>query len=62
MPSPVPTQALKPTKFTKLVPSSSSWLMMALLSFCSETWQSLQVLVSVLRTVCGKWGAKAWAL
>ena len=23
-------------------------------------WQSLQVLVSVVRTVCGKCGAKAW--
>ena len=34
--------------------------MMALLSFAAETWQSSQVLVSVLRTVCGKCGAKAW--
>ena len=34
--------------------------MIALLSSAAETWQSVQVLVSVLRTVCGKCGAKAW--
>ena len=49
-----------PTKLTVLVPSSSSWAMMALLSLAAETWQSLQVLVSVLRTVWAKCGAKAW--
>jgi hypothetical protein len=48
-----------PTKLTKLVPSSSSCAMIALLSFAADRWQSEQVLVSVLRTVCGKWGAKA---
>ena len=36
--------------------------MMALLSLSLEIWQSVQVLVSVLRSVCGKWGAKAWEL
>ena len=32
-----PTQALKPMKFTKLVPNKRSWAMIALLSFASET-------------------------
>ena len=49
-----------PTKLTKLVPSSSSCAMIALLSLAADRWQSLQVLVSVVRTVCGKCGAKAW--
>ena len=34
--------------------------MIALLSLFTEMWQSLQFLVSVRRTVCGKCGAKAW--
>ena len=34
--------------------------MIALLSLFTERWQSLQFLVSVRRTVCGKCGAKAW--
>jgi hypothetical protein len=34
--------------------------MIALLSSASDTWQSEQVLVSVVRTVCGKCGANAW--
>ena len=36
--------------------------MIALLSFASDTWQSLQVFVSFFRTVCGKWALKAWEL
>ena len=36
--------------------------MIALLSFSADKWQSVQVLVSVLRVVCGKCGAKAWEL
>ena len=32
---------------------------MALLSFLSDTWQSVQVFVSVVLTVCAKCGAKA---
>ena len=34
--------------------------MIALLSSFADKWQSEQVLVSVVRTVCGKCGAKAW--
>ncbi len=34
--------------------------MIALLSSAALTWQSEQVLVSCVRTVCGKCGAKAW--
>ena len=34
----------------------------ALWWFASGAWQSEQVFVPVLRTVCGKGGAKAWAL
>src|SRR3954464_12480529 len=60
MPLSSPIQALMPTKLLKLVPSSSSWAMMALLSLAAETWQSEHCLVSVRRTVCGKCGAKAW--
>ena len=33
--------------------------MIALLSFLLETWQSVQRLVSVVRTVCGKYGLNA---
>ena len=33
--------------------------MIALLSLASLRWQSVQVLVSVRRTVCGKCGANA---
>ena len=47
-------------KFTKFVPCSSSCAMIALLSFCWLTWQSVHCFVSVVRTVCGKCGAKAW--
>src|SRR5215218_10398768 len=43
-------------KFTELVPCSRSCAMMALLSSRRETWQSVQVLVSAERTVCGKYG------
>jgi hypothetical protein len=34
--------------------------MIALLSSLALRWQSEQVLVSVVRTVCGKCGANAW--
>ena len=40
-------------KLTKLVPCSSSCAIQALLSLSRETWQSVQVRVSLVRTVCG---------
>jgi len=51
--SPTAIQAYFPTKFTQFVPCRRSWAIQALLSFFSETWQSVQVFVSRLRTVCG---------
>ena len=53
--SPVATHTKRPMKLTKLVPCSSSCAIMALLSPLAETWQSVQVLVSAPRTVCGTW-------
>ena len=49
-------------KFTKLVPCSSSLAILALLSPAADTWQSVQRLVSVVRTVCGKNVLNAWPL
>ena len=41
-------------KLTQLVPCISSCAIKALLSLALETWQSVQCLVSVARTVWGK--------
>ncbi len=49
-------------KLTKLVPCVSSCAIQALLSPAAERWQSVQVLVSRARTVCGTCGLNAWLL
>ena len=50
---PAATHTLWPMKFMKLVPCSTRLAIHALLSPAAETWQSVQRLVSVERTVCG---------
>jgi hypothetical protein len=40
-------------KFTSPVPCIRTWAIQALLSPFFETWQSVQVRVSRVRTVCG---------
>ena len=49
-------------KFMKFVPWSSSCAIHALLSLARETWQSVQPLVSLARTVCGTKVLKACPL
>jgi hypothetical protein len=45
-------------KLTKFVPCKSTCAIHALLSLFSETWQSVQPIVSLVRTVCGTCEAK----
>ena len=55
---PSATHNRRPMKLTPFVPSPITWAMMALLSSLAETWQSVQPLVSLDRTVWGTWVLK----